>query len=257
MKIALLSDVHLEVGDWSPPTYLNADVVVLAGDIHSKGRGVAWAREHFTQPVIYVPGNHEFWKSSNWEHELNRLRQNSAGSNVTILNNEEVTLNGVRFVGTTLWADYRLNGVSNTKSAAREKLNDFKFIRANGFKRTNPEWQIAQHERAKRYLEEALTDTTADNTVVVTHHAPSYCSLPDNKKDDALAGAYASDLTHLMGKAMLWLHGHVHSSNDYVVNGTRVVSNPRGPLILDKKGKPAPGGDHRNQAFNENLLLEL
>ena len=29
-------------------------------------------------------------------------------------------------------------------------------------------------------------------------------------------------------RAQLWIHGHTHDSFDYVVNGTRVVCNPRG-----------------------------
>jgi len=61
-----------------------------------------------------------------------------------------------------------------------------------------------------------------------THHAPHPKSIPERFTNDWLSAAYASDLTRLMGRAGLWIHGHMHEPADYVVNGTRVVCNPRG-----------------------------
>jgi predicted phosphodiesterase len=61
MKIRILSDLHLEFRHWTPPE-ADADVIVLAGDIHVGIHGVEWARRSFPlNPVVYVPGNHEFY----------------------------------------------------------------------------------------------------------------------------------------------------------------------------------------------------
>ena len=60
MRIHVLSDLHLEFSPFAPQVTA-ADVVILAGDIHVKGRGVPWARQAFEGPVLYVPGNHEFY----------------------------------------------------------------------------------------------------------------------------------------------------------------------------------------------------
>lgn len=61
MKIRVLSDLHLEFHDWTPPQS-DADIIVLAGDIHVGVHGIEWARRSFPLlPVTYVPGNHEFY----------------------------------------------------------------------------------------------------------------------------------------------------------------------------------------------------
>ena len=64
MRLHILSDLHLEFGQVDiPPT--EADVVVMAGDIHLGPNGCRWARKQFPdQPVIYVPGNHEYYHHS-------------------------------------------------------------------------------------------------------------------------------------------------------------------------------------------------
>ena len=61
MKIHVLSDLHLEFQGWIPPK-TDADIIVLAGDVHVGVRGIEWARRSFPLcPVVYVPGNHEFY----------------------------------------------------------------------------------------------------------------------------------------------------------------------------------------------------
>ncbi len=61
MRIRVLSDLRLEFADWCPPK-VEADIVVLAGDIHVGAKGVEWVRRSFpSTPVVYVPGNHEFY----------------------------------------------------------------------------------------------------------------------------------------------------------------------------------------------------
>jgi Icc-related predicted phosphoesterase len=77
---------------------------------------------------------------------------------------------------------------------------------------------------------------------VVTHHAPHPNSVPAQYQGGALSPAFVSDLGRLMGKACLWVYGHVHDSLDYQVNGTRVVCNPR--------GYARRGGGMENDKFN-------
>ena len=61
MTILVLTDLHLEFGPLTIGEH-SADVVVLAGDIHLKTRGVQWPREPFKdRPVIMVFGNHEYY----------------------------------------------------------------------------------------------------------------------------------------------------------------------------------------------------
>jgi len=109
MRLRVLSDLHLEHFDGHrelPPA--EADVVVLAGDIHRRAEGLAWARQQFPDlPILYVPGNHEFYGTS-----MPLLRQElaleAARYDIELLDNRSVTIGEVRFYGTTLWTDFAL-----------------------------------------------------------------------------------------------------------------------------------------------------
>jgi len=62
MKLHILNDLHIEFEDFAPAD-IDADVVVLAGDIGVGTEGLRWADDRFPdKPVIYVPGNHEFYR---------------------------------------------------------------------------------------------------------------------------------------------------------------------------------------------------
>ena len=52
-----------------------------------------------------------------------------------------------------------------------------------------------------------------------------------------------------MGHAALWVHGHMHDSLGYQVNGTRVLCNPRGYQIRD--------GSTENARFEPGLVIEI
>ena len=61
MKLRILSDLHTEFADFVPPE-TDAEAETLAGDIGVGAEGMRWATRHYpVRPVIYVPGNHEFY----------------------------------------------------------------------------------------------------------------------------------------------------------------------------------------------------
>ena len=132
MKIALLSDLHLSVQPLEPP-HTDADVVVLAGDLQRPAQGMAWARQ-FSQPTLYVAGNHEFY-GSDLVSTMAALRTEAQGSQVRVLEREEWRHGGVRFLACTLWSDYRLfdspaqreDGLE--KAQAREAAEEAKRVR--------------------------------------------------------------------------------------------------------------------------------
>jgi predicted phosphodiesterase len=230
LRVRILSDLHLEFADFRPPE-VKADVVVLAGDIHVGTRGIAWAREALPDvPVLYVLGNHEFYKGAT-PRLLDKVREEALGSNVRILERDTVILDGVRFLGATMWTDMALVGdVPVGMAAAAATMADFKLIRVSPkYRRLRPEDTVTFHHQARRWLEDELA-TTKGPRVVVTHHAPLPESLHPAYRADRGNAAYASDLRGLIERAQpnLWIHGHVHHAHDYRVGGTRVVCNPRG-----------------------------
>src|SRR2546421_11715537 len=128
MRLQILGDLHLEFGTAKVPV-TDADVVVLAGDIHLGREGRKWARSHFTdKPVVYVLGNHEFYRHSLPEL-TETLKRETDGSNIHLLENTAVEIDGVRFLGCTLWTDFRL--AADTESAIRaaeQIMSDYSII---------------------------------------------------------------------------------------------------------------------------------
>ncbi len=267
MKIHLLSDLHLEFADrhppWAPPA-TDADVVVLAGDIHTGLQAFDWAERIFPdRPVLYVAGNHEFYGH---DHDAMReaLRTRSARSaNVQLLDNDTTVIGGVRFVGTTLWTDFEVFGKTMREAsieAARRVMMDYHAI-TTGKRNFTPERSLELFVEGRAYLEQVLTQPHAGRTVAVTHHAPHPGSIHPRWAKDLASGAFASDLGSLLDRADLWVHGHTHDSFDYRVRGSRVVANPMGYRESDWLRPVPEAARHKvrleNADFDAGLVIEL
>jgi predicted phosphodiesterase len=233
VRLHVLSDLHLERGRFAAPS-VDARVVVLAGDVARGTRGVDWARRWaHGRPVLYVAGNHEFYG-----HTLpaltGELRRAATGSSVRVLENDEVVIEGVRFLGCTLWSDFDFAG-SDRRAEAMELcelfVNDYAHIRYGPRRRPLRARDTRMlHISSRRWLAARLAIPHDGPTVVVTHHAPLIRARPPGPAEQALAGAFASDLTELMGgdRVAVWIYGHTHRAADIDIRGTRIVSNPRG-----------------------------
>lgn len=249
MKLQILSDLHLEFSNLLV-SETDADLIVLPGDIWKGDAGIYWARATWpAKPIIYVAGNHEFYGKNRLE-TLAKLRIAARETGVHFLDNEEIIIDGVRFLGATMWTDFELNGDKFFDIVtASNNLNDFRVIH-EGKAHFSPMDSIVLHEHSIAWLTKKLIDEPHEGeTVVVTHHLPSMLSVADRFKGDSLSSCFASNLDHLLGYSALWVHGHTHDSFDYTVNGTRVVCNPRGYCRYESGGE--------NFDFNPNLVVEV
>ncbi|KQO89379.1 metallophosphoesterase [Methylobacterium sp. Leaf90] len=238
----ILSDLHLRAGEdlrlQAPPH----DVAVLAGDVDERlcRRVLPWLRDRFPGPVVYVPGNHDFWKTT-YQTEVAEARELAAAAGVTLLvEGETAVLAGTRFVGATLWTDWgiRPDLRALAMDAARGRvggMNDVRRIKSRqgprDYNQFHPGVSGRLHAAQRARIEAALALPFEGPTVVVTHHAPHERSLRGGAWSEPLDAAYASDLSAILEgptAPALWVHGHVHESRDYCVGGTRVVANPRG-----------------------------
>lgn len=156
MKLQLLSDMHLCFGGPDPPR-TDADLVILAGDASTGTHGLFWAQDYFRgQQVLYVPGNHEFYKH-NYPALLEKLRRQAEGTNVRILNQDKIKINGVTFLGLTLWTDFRLRGPGQAfwaMNAAQQRMNDYRQIRLSdrNYRRLLPQDTQRLHLEGYRWL---------------------------------------------------------------------------------------------------------
>ena len=242
--IQILSDLHIESQPWQPvPTA--ADVVVLAGDIHCGGQTVGWVKQAFPdRPVVLVLGNHDYWDHTDINGAIDKAREETAGTHIHLLENDAVTLAGIRFLGCTLWTDYRLSGNQPLAMVdAQRRINDFRRIKSPGYEDLIPTEIEYRHQKSRSWLQHELEIDHHGPTVVVTHHAPCLLSIPERyrtQKNAHLIASYASPMERFCGTADLWIHGHIHASVDYDMAGTRIVSNPRGygPNALNREFNP-------------------
>jgi Icc-related predicted phosphoesterase len=270
MHVHIFSDLHLE---FAPCEFsqrvrsgILAELVLLAGDIHVNRRGPAWAAATFSQPVAMIGGNHEAYGDSLYASiAANRKYAITCSQDrrnpIRFLEREtwEVTaLDGtpVRVIATTLWTDFEVFGESRRPEAmalAARDMNDFHRIRILDTvqqepRRFDPNDAVRLHQESRLFLGDELEKRFDGITIVMTHHAPSSKSIPTRSANDPLTAAYVSDLDDLIQKTQphLWVHGHLHTSSDYMIGATRIVCNPRGyhPFEL-------------NPDFDPELVIEI
>jgi Icc-related predicted phosphoesterase len=279
MKLLILSDLHNDIA--SMPVEVDgrridaeADVVVLAGDIHEGVHSPMWAREAFPdKPIILIAGNHEFYGKF-WRRNVRKIREKSESLGIHFLENDSVTIDGVCFLGCTLWTDFMLHGEhmrAVSMLEAQRKMNDYRRIlldRKPGDNADFRQFKSAElvpvltrlrHQESVAWLEQELQSSdpkTLERTVVVTHHAPHPNSIPGEFEGHILSPAYASNLSHLMGYAPLWIHGHIHDRRDYMLGDTRVVANPRG-YPHKERGKSKLEYRNENERFDPFFTVEI
>lgn len=239
MKILLLSDLHLEKRTDTLVYNGGADLVVLAGDIHTKGRGVSWAHATFDCPVLYVPGNHEGW-GEHWQKTIQKMKDESKGTNVSVLHNDQKTIDGVRFLGTPLWTDFGLLG-SDQKRLAMDQagegrdmykagMRDYKYIRTGGYRRILPRDTLEWNTRAREWLINAATKPHSGPTVVITHHPPVPPPRFDKTKATLFDCAYINDWQNGVEQihAQAWFYGHTHDPKHFLVGETLMATHAVG-----------------------------
>jgi hypothetical protein len=170
----------------------------VAGDLQRPAAAIAWARQ-FRQPTLFVAGNHEFY-GGDLVGTMRDLRQHAAGSAVRVLEHDVWLHCGVRFLGCTLWSDYRLFDTPEQREQglqqARELVRDFSRIRAapDFADPFTPAVSRLLFERAVDWLESAFARAHDGPTVVVTHFAPARGSVATRFAGSPLNACFVSDL---------------------------------------------------------------
>ena len=225
MKVRVASDLHFEFQEDQGAGVVRAlaagdfDVLVVAGDLTNLA-GLESALSSVCKsvrpkPVVYVLGNHEAYGGS-WESAVESVRraQNTLG-NLVFLEQETATLLGRRFVGCTLWFAH-----SGTEEPFDQHVADFQTI--SGIR----DWLPAKAKASREFLEAVVRS----GDIVVTHHLPHPRSIAPRFARSRLNPYFLHDVSSTVetAGAALWIHGHTHTSSDYVAGTTRVVCNPHG-----------------------------
>ncbi|MFC7435580.1 metallophosphoesterase [Hydrogenophaga bisanensis] len=260
MRIQLLSDLHLEANpDFRPEPAPDADLLVLAGDIGSYQRRrdgsvmpePDWGLRRFSPlaaygawpvPVLYVPGNHEY-DAIDLDAGHAALRQTCERLGIQWLERESAVIDGIRFVGTTLWSDYdalvdHANARGTDPLTHRLRQREKAYRAANFYLRKMDGRRLGRLFDAEAmrdlglacqdWLRGALQQPFDGPTVVITHFAPTLLSADPRYGLTPGTAGFCNALDGLLAHADLWLHGHLHCPLDLQVGRCRIVANPLG-----------------------------
>jgi hypothetical protein len=279
MRLHVLSDLHVDLkhNDWQPDP-VDCDVVVCAGDVRAPlSESLRWLRAYYPDSrIIYVPGNHDYysegdpkilrdrpWLKTTWERERGQAPAFAEALGIDLLDNRSIEIDGVRFLGSTLWTNFKLRpahlGFHDAVRGATKSMNDYKLIKVSPGRsrdRLLPHDTIAAHNASVAWLKTALAVPFDGDTVVVTHHLPSRRSLPAPEALSETDCCYASSLEYLLERPdapTLWIHGHVHKNQDYMIGSTRVLSNARGYPVHFRSA----GAARENPDFDPELVVEV
>lgn len=257
MKIDYCSDLHIDFGDLILNPTPGAKVLILAGDvceaIHVKNNydpnGIMFTGRPDLRPdrfmrffleecskyehVFYVMGNHEYY-GGYLNKTIPHLRS-ILPKNIHILDREVFFLDGVAFLGGTMWTDFG-NANPINMHIAKHSMYDYNSItmfnnQNNAYHKLTPEKILEEHRMTKQFFEYVLKEHRDSKVVSITHHAPSSISVEKSYKTHALTPCYYSDLSDVMlhnENLKFWIHGHIHTQSDYMIGETRVLANPRG-----------------------------
>lgn len=268
--LRLISDLHLKAGqgDVNLPILPEDDqtILLVAGDLGVRSRAVDWLEsmsQRFDQ-VVLVLGNHDFYNHDPYENydevaedrrytisELRDLWQSELASlsNVHLLENQAIQLNGVRILGATLWTDFLDDPFI---MYAAQAMADYRLILDDLTRQSiSPKLTQAIHRDTVAWLRERFAQQVSVPTIVLTHHVPTWqCITNRDYLEDELTHAYSTNLDDLirLSGASLWVYGHNHQAHIMGIGNTQLISNPLGfigeytgycadqQLILDEDG---------------------
>ena len=266
MKIALVSDVHLEFGDLDFDNDSGADVLILGGDIcvatdmaqrdpyNTMGSEYRSNRFHdFFQRccdrfphVIFIVGNHEHYHGDfaktvpHFRDVLGYL------PNLHILEKETFVLDDITFIGGTLWTDMNKRDNRTLHDISR-MMNDFRCVDNSAKTEDGRGWPgrftttdaANDHDAMVAFIDQTIAANPAGRYVVVGHHSPSRLSThPKYQHQFIMNGGYSSELDDFIQdrpQIKLWTHGHTHEDFDYMIAGCRVLCNPRGYINYEER----------------------
>ena len=244
-----------DIGSYQPGSSLGSLGVADFGLARFSPRPVHEGGAGWPTPVIFVPGNHEY-DGLEFDEATQRLRQACERWGLIWLDRQSVVLQGVRFVGCTLWTDFDALNTNPGSLADLLKTRDKAFRAANFYLRKNHSLQggepmLAEQVRElglqhQQWLRQSLATPFDGPTVALTHFAPSLLSADPRYGLTPGTAGFCNALDDLLPSARLWLHGHLHCPQDYVSQGCRVVANPLG---YARKGE--------QKSFQPDLLIRL
>ena len=232
MNLFVASDWHCEFGmdiETLIPKDDNAyDVFVMAGDFTTFAHMEADVSELcslVSKPILYVPGNHEFYGSSIEKTEKLLESLESKYKHLHVLNRKTIRIDEIDFAGCVGWMDMSFGGWFH-----QVQISDFKQIE---------NWTIENciaHGLVDRQFLMGLNEHKTN--VIITHNGCTEKSMARKYASSPLNSYFINDYRNIIErcKPKTWIHGHTHTAFEYQVGlNTHVYCNPLGYVIMGEE----------------------
>ena len=244
-------DIYYEYGLQYFPKLEGVDVYILAGDVAQGLESYKYCSELLNRnpnlQIIHVSGNHEYY--DNRMEKLDESLKNLSRENERYhyLQNDSVVINGIRFIGATMWTDF--DGCDPVKvRRAWNSMNDYqciKYILGHHKHKLTPYRVASLFRNSRDYIFKTLK-YSEEKCIVVTHHCPLRTSSGD------LSSAYEvnldKELNALINLPLYWFSGHRHQPE------TRVIDYDYGKVTFIENSKGYPKEEN---GFNPDLIIEV
>ncbi|MEO7308801.1 MAG: metallophosphoesterase [Chitinophagaceae bacterium] len=251
-RIQYCSDLHLEFPENKKflkqfPIEPIGEILLLAGDIvpfaiMDKHKDFFdYISDHF-ETTYWIPGNHEYYyfdaakKCGTFNEKIR--------SNIFLVNNTAVQCGNTNLIFSTLWS--KINPAHGW--LIEKSMSDFQVIKYNGYRFFSDQFNKL-HDDSMLFLQQQLQRVTAGNTIVVTHHVPTFLHYPPQYKGDLLNEAFAVELFDTIETSVIdyWIYGHHHCNTPgFKIGNTTLLTNQLGYVQKNE-----------HQLFKPNAIIEI
>ena len=276
MKIAIVSDVHLEFGPLNLDNTENAEVLILSGDICVAAdlnerdpyevAGITSKSHQFHTffqeccarfpHVIYVAGNHEHYHGD-FATTLQKLKTNlSYLKNLYVLDKEIKTIGDITFIGGTLWTDmnnmdsltlYHVKGmmndyrtVDNSKRTISRKVPIYKKDADGKYETDEKGYHIHSHDLHKDYPGKFSPEDSVEDHIKMKDYIKTI-----------VAGIHDEKFVVVGHHSPSKLSTKPEYENDYLLNGA--YSSDLSEFILDHPQIKLWTHGHTHHVFDYNI----
>lgn len=224
MKFSLISDMHVNHPQLKTPYDKLEEIIVVAGDTSDGLESLKFLNKlrNKGHRVWACDGNHEHYsnvsRGREYSETLERFREEfPAWGMIQKPDIPIVLVNGwyeVRPEMEHIWYEYMNDG--RYSGLYGDQVTEIAKVQAQQVKAALRRWK-----------------NNGDKGVVVTHTAPCQETLDPKYEGHLSNNWYWSPymrelLAYFNDQILVWCHGHTHTKNEAVVDGVRVVCNPRG-----------------------------